>query len=175
MSENAFERAARIDPEFAVVTSGQVGPKLWASIHTLARGVNSAKKSAAFRKWLQALAPVFPCPVCAGHWARIAPTFNATTPASAVKWTVDVHNSVNARLHKPQLSDAAALAAIMGSSSGGGSMSSSMSGVPSVPAPPHTACAQWRRLDTGLLCAALLLIVAVCVLGVLLARKRRRQ
>ena len=109
----AIERAAQADPYFSIVTSPEVGPQLWASMHTLARTVNSADRSAKFRAWLLALADVMPCPVCATHWAQIAPTFSATTPAAAVKWTIDAHNSVNARLNKPVLSDAQALQRIM--------------------------------------------------------------
>ena len=146
--------AADVPLDFEQVRASAVGPALWRSIHTLARTVTSPERSAYFRDFLVALAPAMPCPVCAQHWAQIAPTFDAVTPAAAVKWTIDAHNAVNARLGKPQLSDAAALRAILAVTDAPGPLSA---------------------LDITLICLAVALALALLGVSIAYARTKQRE
>lgn len=79
------------------------GPRKWRELH---RGFRSAD-------WLLAWVASLPCPECRAHAetliAESPPNF--TDAEAFFAWTVDFHNAVNARLGKPSLSLAAALAA----------------------------------------------------------------
>ena len=175
---NAIEAAVQRDPYFAVVTSPELGPLVWAAIHTLARTVTSKQRGAAFKQWLIDLAPVMPCSVCAAHWAEIAPTFDASTPAEAVKWTIDVHNSVNERLGKPVLSYAQALKAILAKTNPLLDKPRKSKSTPGI----TSSCSESEKqtgisgLDIGLIAVAVVFLIAfLIVLGLFLKRRKHPQ
>ncbi len=64
--------------------------------------------------YMTSLAEIMPCSLCANEWRQIAPTVASATDSryTALKWTIDVHNAVNKRLHKPVLTYAEAVDAI---------------------------------------------------------------
>jgi hypothetical protein len=105
--------AALADPAFTHVSAEVMGPSLWASIHNIARAYEpTAEKQAAMRAFLSSLAVLLPCGVCGQHFGALAPTAPVDSKHSLFKWTVDTHNAVNARLHKPVLSYASAVQAV---------------------------------------------------------------
>ena len=53
---------------------------------------------------MEALASLLPCAKCAGHFRKLVPTMDTRSKAAFIRWTIDVHNVVNARLRKPVLS-----------------------------------------------------------------------
>jgi hypothetical protein len=85
------------------------GPMQWLAMHQIARGyprqAPTDAQQVAWTSYVSALADLLPCPVCADHWRAIilrgVPT---ASRFDVLKWTIDVHNEVNARLHKPTLS-----------------------------------------------------------------------
>lgn len=91
------------------------GPLQWMTLHQLLRGYPTAPTQAhkdALKAYTGALASLIPCGFCASHWAQLAPTVDTSSRVAAIKWGVDVHNTVNARLKKPVLSYAAAAQAM---------------------------------------------------------------
>ncbi len=84
------------------------GPPQWIALHQYARSyprknpTNEVQQAA--RNYVMAMVHLIPCNECSGHWAKIAPTVVTTDRCSFLKWTIDVHNQVNARKGKPVLS-----------------------------------------------------------------------
>ena len=93
------------------------GPVQWTAMHQMARGFPrqnpSEAKQAAVKAYMTALADVLPCSICSTHWRAIAPTVDTSSRNAFLKWTIDVHNSVNKRTHKPVLSYRDALETIV--------------------------------------------------------------
>ena len=92
------------------------GPLQWMTLHQMIRGFPnnpSPEKQAALKAYVMALVDLLPCSICAVHWKDIAPTVKTASKADALKWSIDVHNSVNARTGKKVLSYAEALDVIM--------------------------------------------------------------
>ncbi len=92
------------------------GPFLWHTIHIVALGYSKeptyAEKKAA-KEFYEGLVHLIPCPVCRVHYAEHLKT-NPVTPALDTRedlfnWTVNVHNSVNKSLGKPELTPLEAL------------------------------------------------------------------
>lgn len=86
------------------------GPPIWNAIHILAflgtPGPLTAVEQQGFVQWFQSLGTVLPCGKCRQHYAdyvRKTPP-NVQTRESLSRWTVDLHNWVNARLGKPEIS-----------------------------------------------------------------------
>jgi hypothetical protein len=100
------------------------------------------------------LGDLLPCAVCAQHWTTIAQTVDTTSRAAALKWSVDAHNTVNARLGKPVLSYPEAMQAIVGMCPGNKYQ------------PPSTCAAGSAKL-TGLNVA--IAVLAVGLAGLLVA------
>lgn len=104
--------------DFLASGPGCWGPLQWMTMHQLARGYPRENPTPAQRQalvsYMTSLAEFMPCSKCANHWRQIAPTVQQATDSryTALKWTIDVHNAVNARLHKPVLTYAQAVQAI---------------------------------------------------------------
>lgn len=90
--------------------SAHLGPGMWHVIHTeawLARGPESQKCFAAL---VRRICENFPCGVCKGHcsaYLREHPPEDRKgggEPPDVFIWSVEFHNSVNARLQKPHFS-----------------------------------------------------------------------
>ena len=90
------------------------GPPQWMALHQLLRGYPrenpSPEKQAALKSYVQGLAGIIPCNACAQHWKDHADTVATGSRAEALKWSIDVHNSVNNRTGKKMYSYAEALA-----------------------------------------------------------------
>ena len=102
------------------------GPLQWKTLHQLTRGYPRTDPSpdhkAALVNYVQALVHLLPCESCRSHWAPLADGVTAAVPSryTAMKWAIDAHNAVNARLHKPQLSLAKAVKVIRDTCPGDG-------------------------------------------------------
>ncbi len=93
------------------------GPIFWMTIHIVALGYSekpsySEKKSA--KEFYEGLQHLLPCPTCREHYREHLKN-NPITPSldnrrDLFKWTVNIHNSVNKKLGKPQVSEEEALA-----------------------------------------------------------------
>lgn len=92
------------------------GPLQWMTLHQLARGYPRSNPSTevqeAARAYVMALVKLLPCSICAMHWKDVAPTVKTGSRAEFLKWTIDVHNSVNKRTGKKELTYTEALHAI---------------------------------------------------------------
>jgi hypothetical protein len=89
------------------------GPLFWHTIHIVALGYpenpSYAHKKAA-KEFFDSLAFLIPCDVCRKHYVQntaIKPvTQYLDRRQDLLKWTIDLHNTVNASLHKPIFSEA---------------------------------------------------------------------
>lgn len=90
------------------------GEKEWTCLHQKAlaypeRNPTQAQRDAVIQN-INSMAVLLPCTACQPHWAEVAADARARAKeitadrASFVKWTVDTHNKVNARLGKKVLS-----------------------------------------------------------------------
>ena len=88
------------------------GPFFWHTIHITALGYpekpNYSQKKAA-KEFYESLAFLLPCSVCKEHYAQTL-AIKPITPfldrrQDLLKWTIDLHNSVNASLKKPAMSE----------------------------------------------------------------------
>ncbi len=73
-------------------------PELWADLH---RAALSAPTAGAFAAFLGAFRARVPCGECRSHWSAWVEEHPPGPDAFA--WSVEAHNSVNARLGKPLL------------------------------------------------------------------------
>jgi FAD-linked sulfhydryl oxidase len=91
----------------AAVTREALGRATWTLLHTLAarfpdRPTRRQRRDA--EALIDALTRVYPCGECAAHFAELCARDppDASTGAALRLWTCRAHNSVNARLGKPQ-------------------------------------------------------------------------
>ena len=83
------------------------GPNLWGTLHLLCLAGTITPK------FVQEFAKVIPCPMCAGHFAEVLkenPLPDSDDPLVLFRWSVHVHNLVNARIGKPILEPEQAMA-----------------------------------------------------------------
>jgi hypothetical protein len=76
------------------------GPNLWGTLHLLCLAGTITPN------FVQEFAKVIPCPMCAGHFAELItenPLPDSDDPLILFRWSVHVHNLVNARIGKPIL------------------------------------------------------------------------
>ncbi len=155
-------KKAMTDPEFVYVSAEEMGPSQWMSLHNVARTL-TPEKMQTFKQFVQAMAALLPCGVCSSHFRKlVSETLQASTPAEALQWTIDVHNAVNKRLGKPVLTNAQAIRAIRQGSK------NSIADSPSPAAP----CATINTF--GYVFMALFIITALALVGVLVFVKKRR-
>lgn len=92
------------------------GPFFWHTIHIVALGYPkdpsySHKKAA--KEFYESLVFLIPCPVCREHYAthlqKMPLTPHLDRREDLFKWTVHLHNEVNASLGKPRITEAEAL------------------------------------------------------------------
>ena len=96
------------------------GPLQWGALHQMSRGYPIAnptvEERAAFVAYVTALVHLLPCKFCSTHWVDALGTLTpdvTDSRAGVMKWCIDVHNAVNARLGKPVLTYPQALASIV--------------------------------------------------------------
>ena len=83
------------------------GPNLWGTLHLLCLAGTITPN------FVQEFAKVIPCPMCAGHFAEVLkenPLPESDDPLVLFRWSVHVHNLVNARIGKPILEPEQAMA-----------------------------------------------------------------
>ena len=93
------------------------GPLFWHTIHIVALGYpekpNYSQKKAA-KEFFESLGFLIPCDVCKTHYAQhlaVKPvTQHLDRRQDLLKWTIDLHNTVNVSLQKPQLSEVEVIA-----------------------------------------------------------------
>ena len=93
------------------------GPFFWHTIHLAALGYSQnptyAHKKAA-KEFFESLSVLLPCEKCRKHYAQhlaVKPiTPHLDRRQDLLKWTIDLHNTVNATLSKPQLSESEVIA-----------------------------------------------------------------
>ena len=76
------------------------GPNLWGTLHLL------CLTGTITPNFVQEFANVIPCPMCAGHFTELIienPLPESDDPLVLFRWSVHVHNLVNARIGKPTL------------------------------------------------------------------------
>lgn len=92
------------------------GPFFWHTIHITALGYPkdpsySDKKAA--KEFYESLAQLLPCPICREHYAthlqKMPLTPHLDRREDLFKWTVQLHNEVNASLGKPRVTEAESL------------------------------------------------------------------
>jgi hypothetical protein len=92
------------------------GPFFWHTIHITALGYPRAptysdKKAA--KEFYESLAFLLPCPICREHYAthlqKMPLSPHLDRREDLFKWTVQLHNEVNASLGKPRVTEAEAL------------------------------------------------------------------
>ena len=90
------------------------GPVQWTALHQMLRGYPlyeaSPEKQEALRAYVTGLAGIIPCSICAQHWKTLATTVKTENRKAALKWSIDAHNLVNARLGKRVYTDEEAVA-----------------------------------------------------------------
>ena len=87
------------------------GPYFWGTLHIAclaAPPVLSDEHKTAFRNLIESFTLVLPCPACQMHFREVLQQFpleeSLNTGEDLFTWSVAVHNIVNARLGKPQVS-----------------------------------------------------------------------
>ena len=86
------------------------GPGLWLFIHTIALNYSenpSQKERIDNKNFLLSLEKVIPCPGCKAEYSKYIQETPPTleNKSTLIKWTIDLHNSVNERLGKKIRSD----------------------------------------------------------------------
>ena len=181
-------RPPRDDLERALQTTGLLasgpscwGPLQWMAMHQLLRGYPRENPTPVQRmalvNYMTALGELMPCPRCAQHWKALAPTVKDATDSryTALKWSIDVHNAVNARLHKPVLTYGQAVEALQDMCPGnqwrckGGVGATLPLTGPSAPTPSQIAATP-LYLGTAIALGAFALILIVVL--VIMARSR---
>lgn len=87
------------------------GPHLWSSLHYIALGYPDSPSPVDkynYQNFYESLHTILPCEECATHYKALVQEMKITPHLNdkydLFKWTVNVHNAVNQRLGKPQMS-----------------------------------------------------------------------
>ena len=83
------------------------GPNLWGTLHLLCLAGTITPN------FVREFANIIPCPMCAGHFAELIaenPLPESDDPIVLFRWSVHIHNLVNARIGKPILEPEQAMA-----------------------------------------------------------------
>jgi hypothetical protein len=93
-----------------------------------------------------------------------------------MKWAIDTHNAVNARLHKPQLSYAQAVRAIQTACPGDGTTVGASGNNTGTGNGATSAAAGMPAWEAGVIAAGVLVAVAAAIVtGVIVARRRKQN
>jgi hypothetical protein len=80
----------------------QFGPYFWGTLHLACLGGGKIKDL------VEAFPSALPCPTCSSHFSSVIRSHpfpdDMENPIEVFKWSVDVHNAVNKRLGKPNVS-----------------------------------------------------------------------
>lgn len=86
------------------------GPIFWTTMHIVSLGyadTPSKEEQSAAVQFYRSLESVIPCPICKSHYSHFLaemPVEDAVANRqSLIRWVFDIHNKVNEKLGKPQL------------------------------------------------------------------------
>lgn len=104
------------DPERKSKRLAKLGPPLWREFHLWAMAGGPDRAC-----WLAAFVLRVPCGECKVEWGRIVRELpSPADPAALFGWSVAVHNRVNVKLGKPEMSESEAKHFYCRRSTGGG-------------------------------------------------------
>ena len=93
------------------MTPGEWGPFIWHLIHNVAFLIPSDEYFIKYKhfyvNFFNSLKKVIPCPICRNHYNNL---INKKSPMkcnnkqSLIQWTIDIHNNINSRLGKKNMS-----------------------------------------------------------------------
>ena len=86
------------------------GPHFWMTLHIACLGCQDAKVLSDF---VEGYKEIIPCLSCREHFEQVLVDNPVPEADDLFRWSVDVHNIVNRRLGKPEISYEAALANIV--------------------------------------------------------------
>lgn len=86
------------------------GPHFWMTLHIACLGCQDAKVLSDF---VEGYKEIIPCLSCREHFEQVLVDNPVPEADDLFRWSVDVHNIVNRRLGKPEVSYEAALANIV--------------------------------------------------------------
>jgi hypothetical protein len=113
MNDDQVIKDAIANPKFREMAAQSFGPAMWTSIHDIALAYDpTPEKKQALVAFMENLATLFPCQKCSPHIREAIKTMPTDSKLSVFKWSIDFHNSVNARTGKPILSYQQAIDAI---------------------------------------------------------------
>ena len=126
------------------------GPMFWCCFHLVSLGYPEsptfAEKRAA-KEFFASMVFLLPCPACRGHFREVLQVLPVDTwldnRRSLTEWVWKLHNSVNARLGKPEISQAAFIARYSEMASRG------LPIPPSAPMAAATEAAEWAAWIRG--------------------------
>ena len=78
------------------------GPHIWATIHNAALSADASSQYEDFEIFIKGLSKLLPCDVCREDFLTYLKKNEPKRPA--FEWTVDLHNHVNKKLGKNQIS-----------------------------------------------------------------------
>jgi len=96
MNVNANTETFNADPV-------QWGPHVWATMHTLALRSDSLQSIDSFYMFIQSLQELLPCNTCRDDYIKWVKQNGRPTIGNAFEWSVRLHNYVNSKLNKPQI------------------------------------------------------------------------
>jgi len=98
MEVNATLKEYSIDPSIW-------GPHVWSTIHTLAKKADYDKSQESFYKFLSSLEQLLPCETCRSDYCVLRKKMKLQeSNGGAFEYSVQLHNSVNKKLGKPEIS-----------------------------------------------------------------------
>ena len=86
------------------------GPHFWMTLHIACLGCQDAK---VLEDFVEGYKEIIPCLSCREHFEQVLVDNPVPEADDLFKWSVDVHNIVNKRLGKPEVSYEAALANVV--------------------------------------------------------------
>lgn len=80
----------------------------WTFLHTITFWITSDKNEEDIQNFINSLIVTIPCEECRKHYTELIKShplpFNNNDNYKYFKWSVDIHNTVNKQLNKPQIS-----------------------------------------------------------------------
>jgi len=81
----------------------QWGPHVWATLHTLALRSDSVQTVDSFHMFIESLQSLLPCDTCQNDYIKWVKQNGKPSVGNAFEWSVQLHNYVNSKLNKPQI------------------------------------------------------------------------
>ena len=92
------------------MTPGEWGPFIWHLIHNIAFLIPSDEYFINYKQYyinfFYCLKKIIPCPICRNHYNKLIDRnspMKCNNKQSLIQWTIDIHNNVNSRLGKQDM------------------------------------------------------------------------